>query len=156
MFQAAVYSRPSWTLTDQQRLSHDLRMISGVWVVSAAQTGNLRFIRCFVLMTAIGLLLAINLPITNAFSAPSAPHRNCHLPTTSLLPPGTTSLTNPISLASSAPNFLPVNASSRALESFPVIFGNRCRVPISAASPTSTSYFISVGPYTGTYHDAKH
>lgn len=48
-------------------------------------------------------------------------------------------LTNPICLASSLQNFLAVKHSSLTKLSFPTIFGNLCRVPTSAANPTSTS-----------------
>jgi hypothetical protein len=108
-----------------------------------------RFIKCLVLTTATGLFFAINFPIPSALSEISFSSQLYHLgsPKTSALPPSTTSLTNPISLASLAENFRPVKANSRANESLPVIFGNRCKVPISAASPTSTSY-TSASPST--------
>lgn len=77
--------------------------------------------------TATGLLAAITPAISSAF------------PSTSFLPPCTTSLTNPNDLASSAPNFLPVRASSRTRDSLPAILGRRWRVPMSAARPTLTS-----------------
>ena len=51
--------------------------------------------------------------------------------------------TKPISNASWASNFLAERANSLAIESFPIIFGNLCSVPKSAANPTSTSLIVN-------------
>jgi hypothetical protein len=67
-------------------------------------------------------------------------------PITSSLPPCTTSLRKPISFASVALNRRPANASSRALESSPVILGKRCKDPISDAAPNChfLNLFLSI------------
>mmetsp|Transcript_23827 Transcript_23827/g.76798 ORF Transcript_23827/g.76798 Transcript_23827/m.76798 type:complete len:208 (-) Transcript_23827:176-799(-) len=52
---------------------------------------------------------------------------------------GNTSPTSPRFFASADFIFLPVNASSRTVESFPTILGKRWRVPMSAQMPMFTS-----------------
>mmetsp|Transcript_43414 Transcript_43414/g.86111 ORF Transcript_43414/g.86111 Transcript_43414/m.86111 type:complete len:239 (-) Transcript_43414:74-790(-) len=47
--------------------------------------------------------------------------------------------TSPSAFMSFASSRLPVNAISRTTESLPTIFGNRCKVPMSAAMPILTS-----------------
>lgn len=135
------------------------------------------------LTTAIGLFDAIVAAILTAASGsrvstssiPTAFFRMLkNSPITSARLPCTTSLTNPISLASAGPNSRPVRASSRALEPLPTILGKRWRVPMSAARPTLTSLEVvslqsrygmtagrrpgrltRVGDRRGTYHDAE-
>ena len=134
------------------------RMVSSICIgavisIETPKSGysiDIRFIRCFVPTTATGLFSAMILPISNAVADRSAnTDLSLDSPMTSFLPPGTTSLTNPIALASSALNRRPVSASSRAFESFPTILGKRWRVPISAARPTLTSYVrVQIRPIT--------
>ncbi len=84
--------------------------------------------RCFVPSTAMGDFSAMSLAVSRAAA------------TTSSRPPSTTRDTRPIFSASAAEKLRPVKASSFTRLWFPVILGVRARVPMSAASPTSTSW----------------
>ena len=75
---------------------------------------------------------------TGGFSAIRAAVSSAAL-TTSPRPPSTTRETRPTARASVAEKLRAVRASSDASDWLPVIFGRRASVPISAASPTSTS-----------------
>jgi len=120
-FQAAVYSRLSATLSSGQ-IAANRDHFTSTHVLSLACKSSL-----FVPITATGLFSAMFL------ASPRAAFK------TSCLPPSTTFDTNPRSFASAAEKGRVEYASSWTRDWFPVTFGRRARVPMSAASPISAS-----------------
>ena len=120
-FQAAVYSRLSATLSSGQ-IAANRDHFTSTHVLSLACKSSL-----FVPITATGLFSAMFLASSRAAFK------------TSCLPPSTTFDTNPRSFASAAEKGRVEYASSWTRDWFPVTFGRRARVPMSAASPISAS-----------------